>query len=139
MLLLSHNRQLQITKLETNINKLEFDVKNLEDKIETDIPKVEFYDNLAPSPTLITIGELAKIISDKSHNIIGQNQLFNYLRKSGYLISNGISHNPPYQKYINLGYFKLIQLHSNNKYYLRTMVTGLGEIVLVKEIVSYIQ
>ena len=44
---------------------------------------------------------LAKLISNNGY-CIGQNQLFEYLRLHGYLISQkGNTYNVPYQKYIN--------------------------------------
>ena len=64
-------------------------------------PKAEFYDVVANSEDTIDMSELAKI-TNKGY---GRNKLFKLLREKNILRSN----NEPYQKYIDAGYFKVIE------------------------------
>lgn len=65
-------------------------------------PKADFYDTVASSESTIDIGEVAKVLNFKN---IGRNKLFRLLRELHVLKSDNI----PYQKYIDLGYFKVIE------------------------------
>lgn len=76
-------------------------------QIEEMKPKALFADAVSASKQTVLIGELAKIM--KGNGIeIGQNRLFAWLRKHGYLISRkGTDYNMPTQKAMNLGLFKI--------------------------------
>lgn len=62
--------------------------KLLEEKVEEQRPKVLFAETVETSQTSILIGDLAKIIKQKGHDI-GQNRLFAWLRENNYLIKSG--------------------------------------------------
>ena len=81
----------------------------LQNQIERDKPKVIFSDAVSASDCNILIGEMAKIL--KGNGIeIGQNRLFERLRKDGFLIRRkGSDHNVPTQKSMNLGLFIIIE------------------------------
>lgn len=64
-------------------------------------PKAEFFDAVAESKDAIDIGSAAKVLNMG----IGRNSLFEVLREKEILMSN----NQPYQKYIDLGYFRTIE------------------------------
>lgn len=64
--------------------------------------KAEFFDAVADSKTAIAIGEVARVLGIKG---IGRNNLFEILRENKVLMSN----NQPYQKYIDCGYFRVIE------------------------------
>lgn len=89
-------------------------------KIEQDKPKVEFADKVLDSKNSISIGEFSKLIG------WGQNKLFVWLRDNKYLMSNNI----PYQKYIESGYFKVIEylIDKKNESKIKTLITGKGQI-----------
>lgn len=75
--------------------------------LEEQKPKVIFADAVSTSDTDILIGDLAKLLNQNGHNI-GQNRLFERLRKEGYLISRkGNSYNSPTQKAMELGLFRI--------------------------------
>ncbi|MDR3186992.1 MAG: phage antirepressor KilAC domain-containing protein, partial [Holosporaceae bacterium] len=83
-------------------------IKNecLQAQIEEDRPKVTFANAVTASDkSTITVGELAKIL--KSNEIdIGQNRLYEKLRREGFIIRNGLSrHNAPTQEAMNRGLF----------------------------------
>jgi anti-repressor protein len=81
-------------------------IKNecLQTQIDEDRPKVTFANAVTASDkSTITVGELAKIL--KSNEIdIGQNRLYEKLRRGGFIIRNGLSrHNAPTQEAMNRG------------------------------------
>lgn len=70
-------------------------------------PKALFADAVSVSDTSILVGELAKLLKQNGIEI-GQNRLFAWLRRNGYLISRrGNDYNMPTQKSMNLGLFKI--------------------------------
>lgn len=86
----------------------------LEAKIEEDKPKVIFAEAVAASKTSILIGELAKLLKQNGVEI-GQNRLFEWLRKNGYLISRkGSDYNMPMQRYMEMGLFEIKESTSVN-------------------------
>ena len=64
-------------------------------------PKVEFYDTVAESDSTIDMAAVAKTINQPGY---GRNNLFKLLREQKILRKN----NQPYQKYVNMGYFKQV-------------------------------
>lgn len=82
-------------------------VRQLNDKIEADRPKVLFADAVTASKTDILIGELAKIIRQNGCDI-GEKRLFKWLREHGYLISRkGTDYNAPTQRSVDMGLFRV--------------------------------
>jgi anti-repressor protein len=88
--------------------------KLLQDQIEKDRPRVIFAEALEISDNSILVGDLAKIL--RQNNIqIGQNRMFEDLRKDGYLISRkGESYNMPTQKSMDLELFEIRVRTINN-------------------------
>lgn len=77
----------------------------LQGKVDEMRPKELFADSVMASNTAILIGELAKIIKQNGIDI-GQNRLFEWLRRNGYLISRqGTDYNMPTQRSMELGLF----------------------------------
>lgn len=64
-------------------------------------PKAEFFDAVADSRDAISLAEAAKVLDLG----IGRNKLFEFLRKEKILQRD----NQPYQKYVDLGYFRVIE------------------------------
>lgn len=64
-------------------------------------PKVDFYDTVASSDSLLSMADVAKVL-DKG---IGRNRLFKLLRSRGILQSNNV----PYQRFVDAGYFKVVE------------------------------
>ena len=65
-------------------------------------PKAEFFDAVTDSKDAIDMGQVAKVLNYPG---IGRNKLFEILRDNGILRQN----NQPYQKYIDCGYFRVIE------------------------------
>lgn len=68
--------------------------------IEKQKPKVEFYDEIVDSTTVIGMKEVADILNVKGY---GRNNLFKFLRENGILNRK----NEPYRKYIDQGLFEI--------------------------------
>lgn len=70
-------------------------------------PKALFADAVSVSETSILVGELAKLLKQNGVEI-GQNRLFAWLRRNGYLISRrGNDYNMPTQRSMDLQLFKI--------------------------------
>ena len=66
-------------------------------------PKAEFYDTVASTESLLSMGEVAKVLDMG----IGRNKLYKFLRDKNILMEDNI----PYQRYVDAGYFKLTEKH----------------------------
>lgn len=97
-----------------------------------DRPKVVFADAVSVSDGTILIGELAKILKGNGVDI-GQNRLFENLRKDGFLIRrHGTDYNAPTQRAMELGLFRVKEtaiIHSDGHVTISktTKVTGKGQ------------
>ena len=87
-------------------------IEELQNKVSRLEPAANFAYQLCSSKDTIEIGECAKVLNKN----IGRNRLFEFLRNSNVLQSNNIrnsnvlqSNNIPYQKYIDAGYFRVIE------------------------------
>lgn len=69
-------------------------------------PKVDFYDRVTESSDCIDIGQCAKVLNVHG---IGRNKLFEILRQKKILNER----NQPYQKYVDCGYFRIIETSFN--------------------------
>ena len=80
--------------------------KALEIQAEKDKPKVLFADAVSASDTDILVGELAKLLRQNGVDI-GQNRLFGWMRKNGYLGNRGSHYNIPTQRAMDAGLFRI--------------------------------
>ena len=128
-----------IIQLAKNLKDEQEKRRELEKKIDTEYkPKALFADSVAQSKSSILIGQFAKAISTDDFKI-GQNKLFKWLREQGYLIDGGQRHNQPKQKYIDNGYFEVVERTVNNpdgsvRITITTKITGKGQVALTKKI-----
>ena len=65
-------------------------------------PKVEFFDAVAESKTAVSMNDAAKSLN---FNNVWRNKLFDILRTQKVLMSDNV----PYQKYVDAGYFRVIE------------------------------
>ena len=119
--------------------KIELREKELREKdelLELQKPKVEFADHVTDSENAIDMGTFAKYIQ-KAGIDMGRNTLFRWLRGQGILMENNV----PYQRYLDLGWFRVVEMvysTPNNKYTTsKTLVTGKGQVSLVRYIRKY--
>lgn len=104
-------------------------------QIEIIKPKAQFADAISTSSKSIKVGEYAKVISNQSGFVIGQKNLFKWLRYERILDNS----NAPYQRYINNGWFEIKESTYENKntngpqVCFTTMVTGMGQVSLLEK------
>ena len=104
----------------------------LEAKVEANAPKVLFSDSVAASNSCILIGQLAKQLRQNGVEI-GQQRLFERMRKDGYLCGPGNRKNLPTQRAMEMGLFQIKErTHTNPDGSVivsrTTLVTGKGQI-----------
>ena len=111
-------------------------IKRLETQIEEDKPKVLFAGAVETSKSSILIGELAKILKQNGVSI-GQNRLFEWMRKNGYLIRrNGSDYNMPTQRAMEMGLFEIketsiVHADGHTSISKTPKVTGKGQVYFV--------
>ena len=112
-------------------------IRNLNNRIEEDKPKVLFANAVDTAKTAILIGDLAKLLKQNGVDI-GQKRLFGWLRDKGYLIKNGNSKNMPTQKAMEMKLFEVKERIINNpdgssRITRTTKVTGKGQIYFINK------
>lgn len=113
--------------------------EELEEKdkqIETMKPKALFADAVSASKKSILVGEMAKLLSQNGIDI-GQNRLFDWLRRNGYLIKDPkrSDYNLPTQRSMEMGLFEIKETtiqHSDHISINRTpKISGRGQVYFV--------
>lgn len=94
-----------IINLATQLKEEQEQRKHLQEENEQMKPKALFADAVSTSNSSILIGQLAKILRQNGVSI-GQNRLFAWMRKHGYLGTRGSNRNVPTQRSMELGLFK---------------------------------
>lgn len=93
-------------------------------QLALEAPKVAFFDTVASSSDTTDIGTVAKTLAIPGQ---GRNNLFELLRKKSVLQAN----NRPYQRYVDAGYFRIIESSwndpdGNQHIYFKTVVYQKG-------------
>ena len=136
--IVARSQEILTRRLSDAQNKIE----TLEAKVSIDAPKVLFADTVSASPDSILIKELAAYLTQGGCRI-GQNQLFERLRKEGYLCCKGDYYNLPSQKALNLGLFELVKWSGYRKGEFITSttpkVTGKGQLYFLKKFLKAVQ
>jgi len=122
-----------LIQLATQLKEEKMAREKAEQKIIEQEPFVNFANKVSDSSNLIDMGKMAKLLKDEHINI-SRNRLFKWLREEGILMSNNI----PYQRYINGGYFKVIESVYHTPYETKTqqttMITGRGQIYITERL-----
>lgn len=111
-----------------------------EQLVESQKPKVLFADAVSTSDTSILIGQLAKLITQNGYSI-GQNRLFYWMRKNGYLGKTGQHYNEPTQYGMERGWFEVKERTVNNpdgsvRITRTTKVTGKGQVYFINKFLN---
>ena len=133
-----------LIRLATNLKEEKAKRALAEAQIERDKPKVLFADTVSSSNKSCLVGELAKLISQEAirrgeiDKKIGQNNLFAWMRNSGYLCKSGERKNQPLQQYVEQGLFELkkgsyVDGNGVNVLTTTTKVTGKGIIYFINK------
>ena len=126
---------LEVVNAHKELVKIEVEeaTKPLLGKIEEDKPLVNFAETISKTSDSISIGDFAKLIKDEGIKL-GRNKLFEWLRDNKYLMKD----NKPYQKYIDNGYFEIIEYSYNtpygSKFGIKTLITGIGQIKIIEKL-----
>lgn len=100
-------------------------------ELEEAKPMIAFAETVANSSDSIDMGEMAKLCNKEGIKI-GRNRLFEFLRDEQILRHN----NEPYQKYIDLNWFTVIETTKNTPYgtklFTKVLCTGKGQIKIVE-------
>jgi len=110
---------------------------NAEETNRLNAPKVLFADSVSQADNEILVGELAKLLKQNGMEI-GQNRLFDLLRREGYIMKNSTI---PTQRAMELGLFRVIersivQPNGTTRLTQTTKVTGKGQIYFVNRYVG---
>lgn len=115
--------------------RIALEAENGEQKklIETQRPLVEFAQHVGEASNAISVGNFAKLLNDENIEV-GQNRLFAWLRNNGYIQADNV----PYQRYIDAGYFKVIEQTYETPYgrktNTKTLITGKGQIYFTEKL-----
>ena len=103
--------------------------EELINQAEKDAPRVAFAKRVSVSSELVDVESFAKAIGLKNY---GRNNMFKYLREAGYINYK----NMPYQQYINIGLFKVVEKESkrDGRLYFQTLLTGKGQLKIAAEL-----
>lgn len=115
-------------------------IKAKDEQIRQDAPRVLFSKAVETAKRSCLVAELAKILQQNGINI-GQNRLFDWMRRKGYLCSKGQYYNQPTQEAMELGLFELKQTSINKPdgsvlVSTTTKVTGKGQVYFVDKFLS---
>lgn len=101
-------------------------VKEQNEQLAIQAPKVELANTLLDSDGAIAIGNFAK-----ASGLMGQNKMFEWFRDNGVFMTKGDRRNTPYQKWLDCGYFEVIEKPFTNKSYsgikIKTLITPKGQ------------
>lgn len=103
-------------------------------------PKEIFADAVTCSNTSILVGDLAKLLKQNGFHV-GQNRLFEILRREGFLIKGGSSKNMPTQKSMEMKLFEIKESTvTNPDGSIRTTktpkVTGRGQVYFINKFIN---
>ena len=135
-MILARANQIQSRMIEDYTKKIEV----LENKIQEDKPKVEFYNDVTNSKHTCDMQTVAKVLNFKG---VGRNTLFEILRNENILQPD----NKPYQKFVDAGWFRLIETKYNDemsgelRIYFKTVVfqKGIEKISNILKGLGYLQ
>lgn len=120
-------RALQIAN--ARLSLLEEEKQLLEQKMEEDRPFTEHGKIVSNSTDCVDFDEFSKLTHREFE--LGRNKLFALLRDKSILKKGNI----PYQRYINSGLFKVIQVNKESPYgiktFSKTIITGKGQSTLI--------
>ena len=133
----TYKEALEHLLLQVNINEAQAK------QIEQDRPKVAFAEQVEASSQTVEFSVFAKAVSRSGKFIIGRNTLYSFLREKRVLMDGFKSKNLPYQRYIDAGWFEVVErshenAHSNGpRVYFITLITGKGQIAITKMLAEH--
>lgn len=89
-------------------------LERAKEEIKSAQPKVDFYDSVTISDDWMEMSTAVKSM-EWAGKPIGRNKMFDILRDRGILRSGTFNKNEPYQKYVDMGYFRIVETKWDNK------------------------
>lgn len=102
MLAMSDYRNTIVVPLQNKVQEQAVVIEEQTQVIEEAKPKVQFYDTVTMTTDTVDLADAAKLLNFQG---VGRNTLYKLLRQWKVIDSD----NRPYQKYVNVGCFKLVQ------------------------------
>ena len=110
-------------------------IASLQLTIKEQKPLVDFANHVGQTSDTVDMGQMAKLAKAEGINI-GRNRLIDWMKSKGFLMSN----NNPYQKYVDAGYMKLVDVPKKTAYkvmnFTKTVFTGKGQIWIIEKLRS---
>lgn len=107
----------------------------LKGNIVANKPYVDFSKTVSNVEGAISIGSFAKLLNN-NHINIGRNRLYHWFRENGYFIKNGKEKNSPKQRYIDMGFFRVVervvQTENGDKLRITPLITGKGQLYFME-------
>ncbi|MFW9596783.1 MAG: phage antirepressor [Paludibacter sp.] len=127
-------------QLLTNLKEEKQKRIHAEQTVKEQAPKALFADAVATSTASCLVGELSKILRQNGVEV-GQNRLFDYMRKNGYLCQFGERYNQPTQRAMEMELFEVKKTSINKPdgtimVTTTTKVTGKGQIYFVNKLLK---
>lgn len=126
-----------LIRLATDLKREREERAKAEALIQSQKPKVLFADAVSTSKQSCLIGELAKVLKQNGVEI-GQNRLFEVLRREGYLGRMGERYNLPTQRSMELGLMEIKKSTINQpdgsiRVTTTTKITGKGQVYFINK------
>lgn len=126
-----------LIRLATDLKREHEERAKAEALIQSQKPKVLFADAVSTSKQSCLIGELAKVLKQNGVEI-GQNRLFEVLRREGYLGRMGERYNLPTQRSMELGLMEIKKSTINQpdgsiRVTTTTKITGKGQVYFINK------
>jgi phage antirepressor YoqD-like protein len=110
----------------------QLEIENKKTQLELQKPAVEYYEAVTDSRDALPVGDVAKLLFDNYQITMGRNELFEFLREKKVLMDD----NKPYQKYVDIGYFRVVQqkydVNGETKINIKTLVFQKGVEFILK-------
>ncbi len=118
-------------------------LENTKQELEKAQPAIDFHKAVSKSSFDVSIADFAKEISKYNNMVIGKNRLYKILRKLGYLSDSTTNFNSPYQKWIDKGFFKVVEIkyldaYDNEQTSIKLYVTGKGRTEIYQKVCAYL-
>lgn len=93
--------------------------------VETLVPKADFADAISDAEGGVSVNRFAKILSQHGVKNMGSHRLYKELRRDGFIIQQrGKNWNTPKQKYMEKGWFRVIEYLTDEDDSLQFITTG---------------
>ncbi|MFB2866285.1 phage antirepressor KilAC domain-containing protein [Aeromonas sp. MdU4] len=116
------------------IDRKTMELQRAQEQIAIQAPKADFADRVAGADKGVLLGNFAKTVG------IGPKKIFAMLRELRILMTGGNRHNLPFQQYLDLGYFEVIEkpyeINGETRLAFSPTITGKGQQWLTQKLLA---